>query len=55
MCNSGAQRPHDGSVKDVAFPLLWVTGSFGVLKGKVAESWGTNGKISGDGSKSQHW
>ena len=47
MCNPGKQGPQECTSKDIAFPLLWLAGSFEVLRLKVCEVLGKR-RLSGE-------
>ncbi|RPB18188.1 hypothetical protein L211DRAFT_854366 [Terfezia boudieri ATCC MYA-4762] len=52
MCNPGIRRPRDCEVKDTAFPLLWLAGSFEVLREKVTD---VMGQAEMDGHSFRNW
>ena len=47
MCNPGKRGPQECTSKDIAFPLLWLAGSFEVLRLKVCEVLGKR-RLSGE-------
>ncbi|RPB17982.1 hypothetical protein L211DRAFT_854606 [Terfezia boudieri ATCC MYA-4762] len=52
MCNPGIRGPRDCEVKDTAFPLLWLAGSFEVLREKVTD---VMGQAEMDGQSFRNW